>query len=176
MDWIWKVGCHISKFSSHHLYVRLVWNTKRSICRGIATIGWRTCMGLGYIYWFTNYFNCRIRNNFIRRSCIYHCSLFLIVVFYSLINVLSHFSFGELIALPTPGPELSLAAGTSIFAGGFIAGAIITPDISRYNKSVADIVEQTVVGITLGEYSIGLVGVILAHVAKTADVISIVMG
>jgi len=102
--------------------------------------------------------------------------LFLIVVFYSLINVLSHFSFGELIALPTPGPELSLAAGTSIVAGGFIAGAIITPDISRYNKSVADVVKQTVAGITLGEYSIGLVGVILAHVAKTDDVISIVMG
>lgn len=102
--------------------------------------------------------------------------LFLLVVFNSLANVLTQFSMGELIALPTPGPELSLAAGTSIVAGGFIAGAVITPDISRFNRSVSDVIKQTVLGITLGEYSIGLVGVILAHVAQTNDIISIVMG
>lgn len=102
--------------------------------------------------------------------------LFMLVVFYSLANVLTQFSFGELISLPFPGPELSLAAGASMVAGGFIAGAVITPDISRYNRSSWDVIKQTVVGITLGEYSIGLVGVILAHVAKTSDVISIVMG
>ncbi|GIN21648.1 purine-cytosine permease family protein [Siminovitchia fordii] len=102
--------------------------------------------------------------------------LFLLVVFYSISNVLTQFSFGELIALPVPGPEIPLAVGASMVAGGFIAGAIITPDMSRFNRSVGDVIKQTVIGITFGEYIIGLVGVLLAHAAKTSDVISIVMG
>lgn len=102
--------------------------------------------------------------------------LFLLVVFYSISNVLTKFSFGELINLPTPGPTISIAVGASMVAGGFIAGAIITPDMSRFNRSVGDVIKQTVIGITIGEYLIGLIGVILAHVAKSSDVISIVMG
>ncbi|RHW42816.1 cytosine permease [Neobacillus notoginsengisoli] len=102
--------------------------------------------------------------------------LFLLVVFYSISTVLTKFSFGELISLPTPGPTISIAMGASMVAGGFIAGAIITPDMSRFNRSVGDVVKQTVIGITIGEYLIGMIGVILAHVAKSSDVISIVMG
>lgn len=102
--------------------------------------------------------------------------LFLLVVFYSISNVLTQFSFGELIKLPVPGPEIPLAVGASMVAGGFIAGAIITPDMSRFNRSVGDVIKQTVIGITFGEYIIGLIGVLLAHAAKTSDVISIVMG
>lgn len=102
--------------------------------------------------------------------------LFLLVVFYSIANVLSKFSFGELLALPVPGPAISIATGASMVAGGFIIGAIITPDMSRFNRSSADVVKQTVLGITLGEYVIGLSGVLLAHVAKSDDIIFIIMG
>lgn len=102
--------------------------------------------------------------------------LFLIVVFYSMANVFSQFTFGELLALPIPGPEISIAAGASMVAGGFIIGAIITPDMSRFNRSAGDVIKQTVLGITLGEYVIGLAGVLLAHVAKSDDIIFIVMG
>lgn len=102
--------------------------------------------------------------------------LFLIVVFYSVSSVLGEHSLHELISMGAPGPSISLAAGTSMVAGGFIAGAIITPDLSRYNKSAADVIKQSVVGIGLGEYTIGLIGVLLAHAAKSSDVITIVMG
>lgn len=102
--------------------------------------------------------------------------LFLLVVFYSISTVFFDYSFSELINLPTPGPTISIAMGASMVAGGFIAGAIITPDMSRFNRTAGDVVKQTVIGITIGEYLIGLVGVILAHVAKSSDVISIVMG
>ncbi len=102
--------------------------------------------------------------------------LFLLVIFYSISNVLTQFSIGELIGMPTPGPTISLATGASMVAGGFIAGAIITPDMSRFNRSVGDVIKQTVVGFTLGEYIIGLIGVILAHVAQSSDVISIILG
>jgi cytosine permease len=59
-------------------------------------------------------------------------------------------------------------------AGGFIVGAVITPDMSRFNRSAKDVVKQTVLGITLGEYVIGLIGVLLALALKTNDVVAIV--
>lgn len=87
---------------------------------------------------------------------------------------LSRQPVGELLSSPPPGAPLGLAAATTLVAGGFIVGAVITPDMTRFNRSAADVVKQTVVGITLGEYVIALSGVLLAHAIKTADVIAIV--
>ncbi|QSO55298.1 cytosine permease [Alicyclobacillus curvatus] len=101
--------------------------------------------------------------------------LFMVVAFISIGKALSHQSLGHLIAMGAPGPAVSLAAGASMVAGGFIIGAIISPDMTRYNRSVADVIKQTVVGITLGEYLIGLIGVLLAHAVKSGNVITIVM-
>ncbi|HLR03344.1 MAG TPA: cytosine permease [Virgibacillus sp.] len=102
--------------------------------------------------------------------------LFLIVVLYSVGTVFGDYSFGELINLPPPGDPISIQAGATMVAGSFMAGAIITPDISRFNRSKADVIKQTILGITLGEYLIGLIGVVLAHVIQSSDIISIVMG
>ena len=46
--------------------------------------------------------------------------------------------------------------------------------MTRFNRTAGDVVKQTVVGITLGEYVIGLVGVLLAHAVDTADIVAIV--
>lgn len=102
--------------------------------------------------------------------------LFLIVVLYSVGTVFGDYSFGELINLSPPGDPISIQAGATMVAGSFMAGAIITPDISRFNRSKADVIKQTILGITLGEYLIGLIGVVLAHVIQSSDIISIVMG
>ncbi|ADU51961.1 permease for cytosine/purines uracil thiamine allantoin [Thermaerobacter marianensis DSM 12885] len=99
---------------------------------------------------------------------------FLVLAGYSIITALLEHPLGELVASAPPGPRLSLAAGTTLVAGGFIVGAVITPDMTRFNRSPWDVVKQTVVGVTLGEYLIGLIGVLLAHAVKSADVIQIV--
>jgi cytosine permease len=101
--------------------------------------------------------------------------LFVLVAIFSIGRAFTHYSLPHLVTMPAPGPHISLAAGASMVAGGFIIGAIITPDMSRYNRSAADVVKQTVVGITLGEYVIGLIGVLLAHAVRSSDVITIVM-
>ena len=80
----------------------------------------------------------------------------------------------ELVGSGHAGPAMSIAAGATLVAGGFIVGAVITPDMSRFNRSAADVVKQTIAGFTLGEYTIGLIGVLLAHAVKTANVIGIV--
>ena len=100
--------------------------------------------------------------------------LFLILVGWSVISELTKHSFGELLTSPAPGPTMSVWAGTGIVAGGLIVGAIITADMTRFNRSKADVVKQTVVGVSLGEFVIGLAGVLLAHAAATGDIVAIV--
>ena len=59
-------------------------------------------------------------------------------------------------------------------AGGFIVGMVITPDMTRFNRKPIDVVKQTVVGVTLGEFMVAIAGVLLAHALKTNDIIAIV--
>ena len=99
---------------------------------------------------------------------------FLLLAGWSIIAELSKHSLGDLLAAQPGGPTLTLIQGTTIVAGGFIVGAVITPDMSRFNRSAKDVVKQTVLGITLGEYVIGLIGVLLALALKTNDVVAIV--
>ena len=99
---------------------------------------------------------------------------FVLLAGYSIASALQDYSLGQLVSSPAPGPQLTLAAGTTIVAGGFIVGAVITPDMTRFNRSAADVIKQTVVGITLGEYTIGLIGILLAHAVKSQNIIQIV--
>ncbi|MEV4603854.1 cytosine permease [Amycolatopsis sp. NPDC049253] len=101
--------------------------------------------------------------------------VFLALVAWSVGTELSRHSLPELVASPPPGPAMTLAQGAALVAGSFITGAVITPDMARFNRSVGDVVKQTVVGITLGEYVIGLAGVLLAHAAGSSDVIAIIV-
>jgi cytosine permease len=99
---------------------------------------------------------------------------FLALCIFSIGVELSRHPFDQLVASGHAGPALSIPAGATLVAGGFIVGAVITPDMSRFNRNPIDVVKQTVVGFTVGEYTIGMIGVLLAHAAKTADVIGIV--
>jgi cytosine permease len=99
---------------------------------------------------------------------------FLLLAGYSTTNALSKYRLGELVSSAPPGETLSLAAGATIVAGGFMIGAVVAPDMTRFNRSTADVIKQTVVGITLGEYTVGLIGVLLAHAFKTQHIIEIV--
>jgi cytosine permease len=99
---------------------------------------------------------------------------FLVLVAWSIGSELFAHDVGTLIRAAPAGPSLSLLDGTTLVAGGFIVGAVITPDMTRFNRSSADVVKQTVVGFTVGEYLIGMSGVLLAHAIRSDDVITIV--
>ncbi|MCP2166394.1 purine-cytosine permease family protein [Goodfellowiella coeruleoviolacea] len=99
---------------------------------------------------------------------------FLALVAWSVTAELTKHDLGELATQAAPGPQLSLVQGTTLVAGGFIVGAVISPDMTRFNRSTADVVKQTLVGVTLGEYVIGLAGVLLAHAIGSASVTTIV--
>lgn len=99
---------------------------------------------------------------------------FVLLCFYSIGKALGKESLGSLVASPHPGAALGIGAGATLVAGGFIVGAVINPDMCRFNRNARDVVVNTILGITLGEYTIGLIGVLLAHFAKTENVIGIV--
>ncbi|MCL6454158.1 MAG: cytosine permease [Alicyclobacillus sp.] len=101
--------------------------------------------------------------------------LFLIVCFFSIGRALTGHPLGGLVASAAPGPHISIAVGSSLVAGSFIVGGVISPDMTRFNRSLADVVKQTVIGITLGEYTVGVIGVLLAHAMKTANIVNIVL-
>jgi cytosine permease len=99
---------------------------------------------------------------------------FVLLCVYSIGKALHKESLGALVASPHPGPALGIGAGATLVAGGFIVGSVINPDMCRFNRNARDVVLNTILGITLGEYTIGLIGVLLAHFAKTENVIGIV--
>ena len=60
---------------------------------------------------------------------------FLLLAGWSILSALQQHSLAALIASPPPGPVLTLGEGTTLVAGGFIVGAVITPDMTRFNRS-----------------------------------------
>ncbi len=98
---------------------------------------------------------------------------FLLLAGWSVIGELSDHSLGDLIGTAGFGEPMSIATGATIVAGSYIAGAVLTPDMTRFNRSTGDVVKQTVVSITLGQYVLGLVGVVLAYAIRSADVVTI---
>ncbi|UVS80013.1 Cytosine permease [Actinokineospora sp. UTMC 2448] len=99
---------------------------------------------------------------------------FLCLAGYSIIGALGDHSLSSLVNDPPPGPTMSLAQGTTLVAGAFIMGAVMTPDMTRFNRTAGDVVKQTLISVTLGQYLIGLVGVLLAHAARSADVVGMI--
>ena len=60
-------------------------------------------------------------------------------------------------------------------AGGFIAGAICTPDYARYLKNGTQVFWMTLIGTFVGELGMNLLAVILAHATGTDNVTDIMM-
>ncbi|MFC3896475.1 purine-cytosine permease family protein [Lentzea rhizosphaerae] len=78
------------------------------------------------------------------------------------------------LASPAPGPPIGMLTAITLVTGSFIVGAAIAPDMTRFNRSEADVVKQTVLGITAGEWVISLAGVVIAHGLGSTDVMGVI--
>ncbi len=101
--------------------------------------------------------------------------LFIIAVVVSAAIVLQDHSLVDLINGPFPGPELGFGAAVTMVTGGFIAGAICTPDYGRYLKNGKQVFWMTLIGTFVGELGMNLIAVILAHATGTENVTDIMM-
>jgi cytosine permease len=75
---------------------------------------------------------------------------------------------------PAPGPPIGMLTAVTLVTGSFIVGAAIAPDMTRFNRSARDVVKQTVLGITAGEFVISLAGLIIAHGMGTTDIMGVI--
>nr|WP_225955520.1 cytosine permease [Kibdelosporangium phytohabitans] len=101
---------------------------------------------------------------------------FQIVIAYSVIKEFSGADLGGLFASGPLGEPITIAAGATLVAGSYMAGAVVMPDMNRFNRSPRDVVKQSVLSITLGQYVMGLIGVLLAYALKGQDAVAILTG
>ncbi|MGW6445430.1 purine-cytosine permease family protein [Lentzea sp. NPDC055074] len=81
---------------------------------------------------------------------------------------------GAAVSGPAPGPPIGMLTAITLVTGSFIVGAAIAPDLTRFHRTERDVVKQTVLGVTAGQWVIGLMGVVLAHGLRTTDVVGVV--
>lgn len=100
---------------------------------------------------------------------------FIVAVAIATYNLLTKYDLGSLIKSAAPGPHMTLGVAVTMVAGGFMIGAVITPDMSRFNRNSMDVFWMTLLSIFLGELSVNAVAVLMAHAVKNADVVSIML-
>lgn len=81
---------------------------------------------------------------------------------------------GASLSGPAPGPSIGMLTAVTLVIGSFVVGAAIAPDLTRFNRTEWDVVKQTVLGITLGEWVISLAGVVIARGLGTTDVMGVI--
>ncbi|WCK52617.1 cytosine permease [Aneurinibacillus sp. Ricciae_BoGa-3] len=100
---------------------------------------------------------------------------FMLVIVYGIYQVLKNHNTWNLIASAPPGPTLSMGVAATMVAGGYMIGAVITPDMSRYCRNGKDVLWMTLIGTLVGEFGVNLAAVLMAHAVGTSDVVTIVM-
>lgn len=101
--------------------------------------------------------------------------VFIAVVIYATWMILQDHTLAELVSMAPPGAALSLGAATTMVAGGFIAGAICTPDYARFLKGGTQVFWMTLIGTFIGELGMNLLAVMLAHATGTENVVDLMM-
>ncbi|HGJ5884455.1 purine-cytosine permease family protein [Arsenophonus sp.] len=69
--------------------------------------------------------------------------------------------------------NLSITQAATVVAGGFMVGALTTPDISRYCKNQNHLFWMITLCIVVGEFIINGISIYIAHRLNTADIVTI---
>jgi cytosine permease len=101
--------------------------------------------------------------------------LFLLAVGYAFVQVVGNYNLGDLMSSPPPGQPLSMSVATTMVAGGFIIGAVMTPDIARFLTKSSQVFWMVLISTFVGELSMCLIAVLMAHAVKSADVVTIML-
>ncbi|SHE99262.1 cytosine permease [Caldanaerobius fijiensis DSM 17918] len=100
---------------------------------------------------------------------------FLLAMGIATYRLLSKYDINTLMNSSPPGPHLSLGVAITVVAGGFMIGAVITPDLSRYNRNAKDVFWMTLLSIFGGELLVTFLAVLMSHAVKSADVVTIAL-
>ncbi|WP_328323668.1 MULTISPECIES: cytosine permease [unclassified Streptomyces] len=101
--------------------------------------------------------------------------LFFALVAWSVISTLTKHSFMDLVHSPAPAAPIPLAVAATAIAGGFMTGAIVAPEMTRFNQKGSHVFLQSASSMILSEYIVGMTGVLLGHLVKSNQVSHIVL-
>lgn len=101
--------------------------------------------------------------------------LFIGAVAFASVHMIAGKDIGTLISAAPAGPPLSLAVATTMVAGGFMIGAVITPDLSRFMRSGKDVFWMTLIGTFVGELGMNLLAVLMAAAVRSSDIVTIML-
>lgn len=96
--------------------------------------------------------------------------LFVIGVFYAFFKMLEGHDISVLASEPAPGPVFAMGAAITMVSGGFILGAVITPDMTRFLRNGKEVFIAVLISTFVGELLFYSLGSLMAHAADTADV------
>ncbi|WP_145535952.1 cytosine permease [Yersinia thracica] len=101
--------------------------------------------------------------------------LFFLAMGWISLNLLAGHNIVDLAVVIPTGTSMTIAAGATMVAGGYIVGALMTPDISRYCKNSRHVFWMTMVCILVGEFMINGIAILIAHALNTDDVVTIMI-
>lgn len=101
--------------------------------------------------------------------------LFLLAVAIAAVQMLSDASLSTLMSSAPAGPQLPMGVAVTMVTGGFIVGVSTTPDISRFVTTSKEVFWMTLISTFVGELSVCLVAVLMAHAVQSADVVQIML-
>jgi len=101
--------------------------------------------------------------------------LFVLAVLYAFAHVISGFSLSELIVSAPPGPALPMATAITMVAGGYMMGAVVTPDMSRFVRNGKDVFWMCLISTFVGELGFCLMAILMTHAVKSSDIVTIML-
>lgn len=101
--------------------------------------------------------------------------LFLLAVVIASVKMFNGTDLFVLLSSAAPGPQLSLPTAVTEVTGGFVVGAVITPDMSRFLKKGKDVFWMVLISTFVGELGMCALAVLMSHVVKSNDVITIML-
>ena len=101
--------------------------------------------------------------------------LFVLAVGVAAAHLLAGQNVSELMNVAPAGKVLSLPVAATMVAGGFMIGAVITPDLSRFMRSEKDVLWMTLIGTFVGELGMNIIAVLMALAVRSNDIVTIML-
>lgn len=99
---------------------------------------------------------------------------FIIVIGIATYSMFKGHTLTALVTMAAPGAALSMSAAITMVTGNFIIGAIIMPDLNRFNHNAKDVFWVSVIGTLIGELGVNILGVLMAHAVGKEDIMPII--
>jgi cytosine permease len=99
--------------------------------------------------------------------------LFVVGAIYAFVKLVQGNDLSVVMTEAAPGAALSIGAAITMVSGSYIMGAVITPDMTRFLRNGKEVFIVVAISTFVGELVFCSFGSIMAHVAESADITTV---